>query len=818
MYKKIIKISTLFILISFVVSGCTFSFPWEKDRSEGAVEIKEEKEDAKDETENNDESLELDAKRELRQFKSLKAAQDFIKNNPALASSLEQLIFDVNYGATGQLAIKDLTDSSVFSKQPDSVQIADDYVYILNEEKIQVISITSLASPSIVSEKNLFFKAQEMKIFENNLLVAGVKNNRTILYIYDISNPLKLELKREVELNSDYAGMYISDKQLYFLTTNKLDYNKADNILPDIYVKGKRINSRCVLNEDCVSSQIYYFNHNYNSYGLLSVIALDVEQTSGPIKRQIYLLDDSYRLYLSKNNDIYLAKEHYLSRDYLEIMVQKELFADNLESDDTIRVAQFGDDIEKIKPIFKNYLDTLEAAEKEEAQIKINSAVKAKIKDLSYELEGISLYKFSSAEGKLKYEANGEIAGRFLKSNFIDEEAGYLRLVTGRGELWPLLFSSEPKEYSNAYVLDDKLKIVGALENIVTSNSLARAHFLSNRSYLFTTKETDPIYVIDWQQIEKPTILGALQVNGYSAFYPADLKGEKLLAFGKEKRESEADSLSAEVLKLSLFDFSDLKKPSELSSYIIGDDSSDSFALQDYKSLANIFANKIIIVPTSFQDQMVLSFSGVLVFSADASGTLNLLYRIDHSANGQIANEKITHNFSYLNNTVRRSFIEQNYLFTVSNKYLKINNLNDGTEIASLILSPSFEDDLVNANVNITEPEYEPIIPIQEESYEELIIGPEEQEADPELYIPLQDDSLLEEEMLPEAESNNTMIDEEALDVSPEEEIVSEEQVLVYDDIKCDAMCAGALELELEAYCIYEEELVSIYDFCNLDY
>lgn len=819
MVKKIIKIGTLFIFITFIVSGCSFSFPWEKDRRGEFIEIEEGGNDLEIEEENKkEESQEINVERELRQFTSLKAAQDYIKTHPALASNLEQLSFTANYAATSQLAVKDLLNSSVFTSRPDWVQVVNEYIYILKEEKIQVVSITSLTSPTIVNERDLPFQAQEMKIFEDNLIVTGIKNNRTFLYVFDISNPLNMELRREIELSGNYAGMYISAKQLYFLTTNKLDYRQVDNLLPDVYVKGKRIDSHCVLNDDCLRSQVYYFNHPYNSYGFLSVMTFDLEQTSGLIKRQLYLLDDSYRLYLSKNNDIYLTKEHYLTKEYLEAMVQKELFTDSLEPGDKIKVTQADADVEKLTPIFKNYLDTLGIAEKEEAQIKIEAALKTKIKDLDYELEGVSLYKFVAVEGKLRYEAKGEVAGRFLDGNFIDEEAGYLRLITKRGELWPLLFSGDPKEYSNAYVLDKDLKIVGSLENIVTGNSLAQAHFLNNRSYLFTTEETDPIYVIDWQNKEKPAILGALQINGYTNFYPADLEGERLLAFGKTKKEATvtASTLTQEVLKLSLFDFSDLKKPSELSSYIIGDELSDSFALQDYKSLANIFVNKIIIVPASFQDQGVLSFSGVLVFSADANGILNLLYRIDHSANGQIANDSVVNNFTYLNNTVRRSFIKQNYLFTISNKYLKINNLNDGSEIASVILLPSPEDDLINSNFPTEE--YDQITPPATEEFfeEEIITNPEEYEINPEPPLPSQSADF---EIEPIVGANEELeLNDEMLETAPESEtIIDEQQALIYDEVKCKAMCTGLLELEFDAYCVSGEDTLNIYDFCNLE-
>jgi uncharacterized secreted protein with C-terminal beta-propeller domain len=775
-------------MLTFILSGCSFSFPWEEDRLAN-IEVdlnpnisENDQKEVDAETENA-----FSSKGELRKFTSLDSVKDLINLSPALSSDLDNLSLFSSYTAVSNVDIKNLVNSSVITNIPDSVQIKGEYAYLLNKEKLQVVSL-DVENTSLVSEVSFSYRPLEMLVAGDNLLVSGYQGDNSFLRIFDISNPLNPRETRFLQFVGDYKGFRADDDYVYFLTTSPVDYKDTTKLLPDVLSGGVKLGSKCVLNNECLPTQVYYFNQSYDNYGFLSVATINLDVTMGAINRQLYLLDDNYRLYFSEENNLYLTYEDYWSRQNLETIVKKDLFFNDLSDGDRVLVAQNENDLVKISSIFDAHLNSLEDDAKSSAQVDINSALKIKIKKMSSDLEKVRIYKFVSNSGRLSYNAQGEVDGRFLEGNFLDEEDGYLRLVTKRGELWPLLFSGEPKEYSNVYTLDSSLNIVGSLENVATSASINETYFMSSRSYLFTSQDSDPIYVIDFNVKEKPAILGALQISKYNHFYPASQLGDKLIAIGKQEvsdnnSENQLDSVSS-ALKLSLFDFSDLKKPSELSSYVIGDSSSESIALTDYKSLANILDSKTIVMPASFKDQGVLSFSGALVFSFNDEGKLNLLHRIDHSAGGLFSDSDPWNNFDYYDNTVRRSFISDNNLVTISNKYLKVNNLVDGSELASVILFASPEDEVV-----------------AERNQVEIIEEMETDEANG---------------FLPEEEE--PIVEDITAQLTPEEEIVGEEGMAGDNLARCEAMCLGEIEREEGIFCTVDDMILTLDQFCGVYY
>jgi hypothetical protein len=235
------------------------------------------------------------------------------------------------------------------------------------------------------------------------------------------------------------------------------------------------------------------------------------------------------------------------------------------------------------------------------------------------------------------------------------------------------------------------------LENLATTEKIYAARFIGDRVYLVTFKQTDPLFVIGLSDPTKPTILGSLKIPGFSNYlHPVDENGTKLLGLGRVVDETATSSAPViQGLKLSLFDFSDLTKPKELDSYIIGDAASDSIALYDHKAFLYSEAKKIISIPAVLHDNLgKLNFAGALVFTLN-NDRLELKARIDHSAGGHFGQADYWDGFGYYDNTVKRSLYLGDNLLTFSNKFLKINNLSDGKEIKSLELTSGGDDYII---------------------------------------------------------------------------------------------------------------------------
>jgi len=90
----------------------------------------------------------------------------------------------------------------------------------------------------------------------------------------------------------------------------------------------------------------------------------------------------------------------------------------------------------------------------------------------------------------------------------------------------------------------------------------------------------------------------------------------------------------------------------------------------------------LLSIPVSIRESLdgrswgKMTFSGAAVFKVDKTG-FELKGKIDHSDGGKISDRDYWRGYSYYDNTVKRSLYIDDVLYTFSNKYLKMNELDD---------------------------------------------------------------------------------------------------------------------------------------------
>ena len=80
---------------------------------------------------------------------------------------------------------------------------------------------------------------------------------------------------------------------------------------------------------------------------------------------------------------------------------------------------------------------------------------------------------------------------------------------------------------------------------------------MGDKAYVVTYKETDPLLVIDLEDPKNPKVLGELKIPGYST-YLHPIGDNKVIGIGKNDQN---------MLKVSLFDITDLENPKEIAKY-----------------------------------------------------------------------------------------------------------------------------------------------------------------------------------------------------------------------------------------------------------
>ncbi|WAM36259.1 beta-propeller domain-containing protein [Caldicellulosiruptor acetigenus] len=281
------------------------------------------------------------------------------------------------------------------------------------------------------------------------------------------------------------------------------------------------------------------------------------------------------------------------------------------------------------------------------------------------------VYKFALTKGRAEVLCAGFVEGKVLNQFSMDEYDGYLRIATTVESHYS--WEGDFQEYNAVYVLDKNLKIVGKLDKFAKGESIYSARFIGNRLYLVTFKALDPFFVISLENPQKPEILGYLKIPGYSTYlHPYDQN--HIIGFGKDAEDLNEEYAIPLGLKIAMFNVEDVENPKELFKVIIGDRGTNSELLNNHKALLfdknkNIFAFPVVIYE---KDGNI--FRGACVYSIDMK-------------KGFILKGKITHNISEKGcYDINRILYINNTLYTISDKMIKANRIDNLDEITSLMM------------------------------------------------------------------------------------------------------------------------------------
>jgi len=293
------------------------------------------------------------------------------------------------------------------------------------------------------------------------------------------------------------------------------------------------------------------------------------------------------------------------------------------------------------------------------------------------------IHKIAINSGQIQYVYTANVPGRTLNQFSMDEYDGYLRIAT---EDWD--------DGTNVYVLDEALELTGKLEKIAPGETMHSARFMGDRGYLVTFKKIDPFFVIDLTYPQEPKILGELKIPGYSDYlHPYD--EDHIIGIGKNTVDMGSFAWFQGV-KMSLFDVTDVENPKEVSNYSIGDRGTNSIALNDHKAFLFSRSKDLLIipillaeidesryggyVPPSAYGEYV--YQGAYVFSLTLDEGFELKGRITHVTDDEDLKDYWYDAESY----VKRSLYIENNIYTVSEKTVKINNMDTMAEVKKVDL------------------------------------------------------------------------------------------------------------------------------------
>ena len=613
----------------------------------------------------------------------------------------------------------------------DIVKTDGKYVYAVSKKNVYIIDAYPASEAVVLSSVTLDSSPMGIYVNGDKLVVYGynydISKNKayenlkfirrnssyTFFKVFDISDRRNPKEERDLNFEGNFVSSRLIGDYVYFVTS-KYDrygayYDDEETLLPLVIENGKVLKSD-ESKAGCYCPDVYYFDIPYRSYNFVTVSSVNIADSGEKIGGNVYLLDGVQNNMFVSSGNIYITFTKYVSEEELAFDVMKEIIVPKLEEKNRLRIREIEnaknyvlsrqEKLRKIMMIIERFAESLTEEERKQLEEEIKVGLKRKYEDISKELEKTVIHKIAINKENVEYKASGEVRGVVLNQFSMNESGSYFYIATTKNRRWSSFsdLAQEQESYSNLYVLDGNMEIVGKVEKLAKGERIYSVRFMQDRAYMVTFRRTDPLFVIDLKNPSRPKVLGELKVPGFSSYlHPYD--ETTLIGLGKETDEN---GRVTGGIKLSLFDVSDVSNPKELDKYVLGDSSSNSAALNDHKAFLFSKDKNLLVIPVSMRVSGVVkeelpapdtgtvvmpdpitfsNFNGAVVFSIDKY-RFNLRGKIDHY-DLSAAGKKWGYDY---NTAVKRSLYIKDALYTLSNMYLKANSLDDLKEIKSLIL------------------------------------------------------------------------------------------------------------------------------------
>lgn len=471
---------------------------------------------------------------------------------------------------------KTVSKVPLLSKASSSVMFNSKCAGVYTDSKLPIVgSLENLKKFASQKDGSIQFKAVHGKWTEDsslNVKIDGVDKGDTIKndgrYIYEISDNKILIVKAYPEgrmkvISSIYIGqtnyaynIYAYKNYLIIMmyprgAGSAAEGNNSQNVKGSVIYK----NNPELLQSDKV---VIYDIKNKSKPEMVREIGMDGNSCSGIADGKLYVmtqmpLDESstsIRYYDSLNNKgwqkiDYSQINYFPGADYSKCLMIASIYLDKIDSNAKIFTS--------LGSIQKLYW------------IKNNIYLSYKTQDKGEEASS-TIYKFSVKDGQLKLIAEGKVPGNIIDQNAMDEEDGYLRVVSKQA--YPV-YRNDSSGYSenSVFVLDSNMKVIGKIEKIVIDDGTPLVDFMHKRAYVVSyPKGTEQILVVDLKDPQKPEVLGNLKISGFNNYIFKPYDDTHIISFSQNSDGSAA----TKDMKIALLDVSDVNKPIQMFTTSIG--------------------------------------------------------------------------------------------------------------------------------------------------------------------------------------------------------------------------------------------------------
>lgn len=668
---------------------------------------------------------ELETSQELKKFSSVEELKEYIDDNTRQGGYYGGYLGGMRTFAMAEMAVDMVAEAVPMAKaasvtaggaaeysetnvqvkgvdEADFVKNDNKYVYILSQDKLVIVDAYPAEDAEILSKTEIDGQPRNMFVNDDRLVVFSVVDDeayiipeydfvprkryaqRTHAYVYDISDREEPELVNDFNVNGQYFQARMIGDYVYFISKDSVYYTNNFIDMPVIREGAERI----------IAPDVFYFDNPEQNFVFHTIASFNINEDE--INAKSFLMGYSNNLMVSRDN-IYISYQKNLPWRYYELDREERFYKvvlPLLPQDVRYEINQIKSsgsykNWQEISSILEDMYNIMDEDDKDDLVEEINEAIEEYEIKREIERRKTIIHKIAIDEGKIEYQAKGEVAGYLLNQFSMDEFGGNLRVATTT-EIWT---RRENQQYNNVYVLDEDMDLIGELEGIAPDERIYSTRFIGNRLYMVTFKRIDPFFVIDLSDPEEPEILGELKIPGFSDYlHPYD--EDHIIGIGKETGSNQWGGTSVKGVKLGLFDVSDVNNPKQIDKYEIGKSGTDSEALREHKAFLFDKEKNILVIPIrevkgerkrdpvyGYYRQRI--WQGAYVFGVTPEDGFEVKGKISH--NEDLEDDRYYWGSPY---AVRRSLYMDDVLYTVSAKKLLMNDLDDIDEEINEVVLP----------------------------------------------------------------------------------------------------------------------------------
>ena len=495
------------------------------------------------------------------------------------------------------------TATNTQEKEVDEIDVIkhnNKQIFFINNGKVFLTSFDDIIlnkkakeSIELKNNKQDIIQAEGLYLYNNKLVIFSKQNNR--FYTKGIKSKSIMPYYNREEIS--YIDIYDIEQDNF---SNKLSHIQVDG-----YIKTSRVikNKLYIVNSFYPNFKVKYDNTD-NCYGNIEIYSVNC---TNPLKKDYEILSKQTlpKLVINdKTQDIVLYDNFYINSVKTNNLNIISLFAIDLDENKATHSTSVDGNIHNVYSSLKYMYLT---------------STNYNYKNFYDYFLGSKIFTFSLENG-ISFDGEVNIKGRIKDQFSLSEHNGNLRVATTEGRSWR-------GDTNNSLYIIKNNEVISSINNLGKKGETIKAvRYFGDRAFVVTFKQTDPLYILDLSDINKPKKISELEIPGYSTYFHY-IDEDNLLSIGRDADEKGRQ----QGIQLQLFDISNLNNPKLADKLVIGNNRGYSSALYNHKAFTYFNQDKLLSI--DYSDN---SFRGFKVFKI--SNKIKLVQDIKREGNRYYGN------------------------------------------------------------------------------------------------------------------------------------------------------------------------------------